>query len=58
MSEATGWDELKRLEQRALIKLFGGGAVCEMTILQLPKSYAREASSMSTTRSRCLDCSF
>jgi hypothetical protein len=57
MSEATGWDELTRLEQRALIKCLAA-AVCEMTILQLPKSYAREASSMSTTRSRCLDCSF
>jgi hypothetical protein len=27
MSEATGWDELTRLEQRALIKLFGGGSL-------------------------------
>ena len=27
MSEATGWDELSRLEQRALIKLFGGGSL-------------------------------
>jgi hypothetical protein len=25
MSEASGWDALSRLEQRALIKLFGGG---------------------------------
>jgi hypothetical protein len=27
MSEATGWDELTRFEQRALIKLFGGGSL-------------------------------
>jgi hypothetical protein len=27
MSEASGWDELTRLEQRALIKLFGGGSL-------------------------------
>ena len=27
MSEASGWDELSRLEQRALIKLFGGGSL-------------------------------
>jgi hypothetical protein len=27
MSEASGWDELARLEQRALIKLFGGGSL-------------------------------
>src|ERR1700680_5010561 len=27
MSEATGWDALSRLEQRALIKLFGGGSL-------------------------------
>ena len=25
--EAPGWDELTRLEQRALIKLFGGGSL-------------------------------
>jgi hypothetical protein len=36
MAETTSWDELTRFEQRALIKLFGGGtlrndhpAVCE-----------------------------
>ncbi|MBN8991661.1 MAG: hypothetical protein J0H42_25770 [Rhizobiales bacterium] len=30
MSEAAGWDELTRFEQRALIKLFGGGSLrCE-----------------------------
>jgi hypothetical protein len=27
MSEASGWDALSRLEQRALIKLFGGGSL-------------------------------
>jgi hypothetical protein len=27
MFEAPGWDELTRLEQRALIKLFGGGSL-------------------------------
>lgn len=27
MPEATGWDELTRIEQRALIKLFGGGSL-------------------------------
>jgi hypothetical protein len=27
MSEATGWDGLTRFEQRALIKLFGGGSL-------------------------------
>ena len=27
MSEAPGWDELTRIEQRALIKLFGGGSL-------------------------------
>jgi hypothetical protein len=27
MDETTVWDELTRLEQRALIKLFGGGTV-------------------------------
>jgi hypothetical protein len=27
MSEAAGWDELTRYEQRALIKLFGGGTL-------------------------------
>jgi hypothetical protein len=27
MSEAAGWDALSRLEQRALIKLFGGGSL-------------------------------
>ena len=27
MSEASGWDALSRLEQRALIKLFGGGCL-------------------------------
>ena len=27
MSEAAGWDELTRFEQRALIKLFGGGSL-------------------------------
>ena len=27
MSEAAVWDELTRLEQRALIKLFGGGSL-------------------------------
>ena len=27
MAEASGWDELTRLEQRLLIKLFGGGTV-------------------------------
>jgi hypothetical protein len=27
MPEATGWDELTRFEQRALIKLFGGGSL-------------------------------
>ena len=27
MSEAAGWDTLSRLEQRALIKLFGGGSL-------------------------------
>ena len=27
MFEAPGWDELSRLEQRALIKLFGGGSL-------------------------------
>ena len=27
MSEALGWDALSRLEQRALIKLFGGGSL-------------------------------
>jgi hypothetical protein len=27
MSEASGWDELTRFEQRALIKLFGGGSL-------------------------------
>ena len=27
MSEAPGWDELTRFQQRALIKLFGGGSL-------------------------------
>ena len=27
MSEATGWDGLTRFQQRALIKLFGGGSL-------------------------------
>ena len=27
MSEAAAWDELTRFEQRALIKLFGGGSL-------------------------------
>jgi hypothetical protein len=27
MSEATAWDELTRFQQRALIKLFGGGSL-------------------------------
>jgi hypothetical protein len=27
MSEAAGWDKLTRFEQRALIKLFGGGSL-------------------------------
>jgi hypothetical protein len=27
MSEAIGWDGLTRFEQRALIKLFGGGSL-------------------------------
>jgi hypothetical protein len=27
MSEATAWDDLTRFEQRALIKLFGGGSL-------------------------------
>jgi hypothetical protein len=27
MSEASGWDALSRLEQRALIKLLGGGSL-------------------------------
>jgi len=27
MSEAAVWDELTRFEQRALIKLFGGGSL-------------------------------
>ena len=27
MSEAAGWDDLTRFEQRALIKLFGGGSL-------------------------------
>ena len=27
MSEAATWDELTRFEQRALIKLFGGGSL-------------------------------
>jgi hypothetical protein len=27
MSEAAGWDALSRSEQRALIKLFGGGSL-------------------------------
>jgi hypothetical protein len=27
MSETAGWDELTRVEQRALIKLFGGGSL-------------------------------
>jgi hypothetical protein len=27
MFEAPGWDELTRAEQRALIKLFGGGSL-------------------------------
>ena len=27
MSEATSWDALSRPEQRALIKLFGGGSL-------------------------------
>jgi hypothetical protein len=27
MSEEAGWDELTRFEQRALIKLFGGGTL-------------------------------
>ena len=27
MSEAAGWDALSRPEQRALIKLFGGGSL-------------------------------
>jgi hypothetical protein len=27
MSEATVWDALTRIEQRALIKLFGGGSL-------------------------------
>ncbi len=27
MSEAIAWDELTRFEQRALIKLFGGGSL-------------------------------
>jgi hypothetical protein len=31
MSEAAGWDALSRLEQRALIKLFGGGSLMRET---------------------------
>lgn len=27
MSEAAGWDKLTKFEQRALIKLFGGGSL-------------------------------
>ena len=27
MSEASAWDDLTRFEQRALIKLFGGGSL-------------------------------
>jgi hypothetical protein len=27
MSEGSGWDALTRFEQRALIKLFGGGSL-------------------------------
>jgi hypothetical protein len=27
MSDASGWDALTRFEQRALIKLFGGGSL-------------------------------
>jgi hypothetical protein len=27
MGETEGWDQLTRLEQRALIKLFGGGTL-------------------------------
>jgi hypothetical protein len=27
ISEAAGWDDLTRFEQRALIKLFGGGSL-------------------------------
>ena len=27
MSEASGWDKLTRFQQRALIKLFGGGSL-------------------------------
>ena len=27
MFEAPGWDNLTRMEQRALIKLFGGGSL-------------------------------
>jgi hypothetical protein len=27
MSEAAAWDDLTRFEQRALIKLFGGGSL-------------------------------
>jgi hypothetical protein len=27
MSEASGWNELTRFQQRALIKLFGGGSL-------------------------------
>ena len=27
MSEAPGWEELTRFQQRALIKLFGGGSL-------------------------------
>jgi hypothetical protein len=57
MSEATGWDELTRFEQRALIKLFGGGSF-RNDDPAIARELRKRGSSMSTTRSRCLDCSF
>ena len=42
MSETSGWDALSRLEQRALIKLFGGGSLRRepSTVLQRLRSEA------------------
>jgi hypothetical protein len=42
MSKAAVWDELTRLEQRALIKLFGGGSL-RTTILQWSTNFERGA---------------
>jgi hypothetical protein len=57
MFEAPGWDELTRLEQRALVKLFGGGSLRKndpavVDGLRAKGSWTR------TTHSPCLDCLF